>query len=320
MTLYSEIYNCYYQIVYALLKREGALTKKDIQDVINTYGFCESELFLLPKLIEQAWNLFEKDGDLFYKKIETAPALPLSTLQKSWIKALLLDKRIALFLSKENRELLETKLSEVEPLFYPNDFYYYDAFTDGDDFTDPTYQENFRKILSAIEKKQVLKIHFSSHKNNRVHHFFLPCKLEYSIKNDCFRLYALETRNRAHYQLFTINLSRIESIEEINESWDKEVKLDSYITKFYYKEPVTLLIYNQRNALERAMLQFANYRKNTTKIDENTYQCEIYYNNSNETELLIEILSFGPLVKVIGNEHFLTLLKRRLKEQKKRWG
>ena len=79
MTLYSEIYNCYYQIVYALLKREGALTKKDIQDVINTYGFCESELFLLPKLIEQAWNLFEKDGDLFYKKIETAPALPLST-------------------------------------------------------------------------------------------------------------------------------------------------------------------------------------------------------------------------------------------------
>ena len=61
-----------------------------------------------------------------------------------------------------------------------------------------------------------------------------------------------------------------------------------------YNEPVTLHIVNRRNALERAMLHFANYEKNTTKIDEDAYECLIYYNQSMETELLIEVLSFGP--------------------------
>ena len=68
------------------------------------------------------------------------------------------------------------------------------------------------------------------------------------------------------------------------------------------------------------MLQFANYEKNTTRIGENLYQCEIYYNKSNETELLIEVLSFGPMVKVIGNVGFLKQLRERLKRQKEMEG
>ena len=83
----------------------------------------------------------------------------------------------------------------------------------------------------------------------------------------------------------------------------------------YYKEPVRLLIKDKRNALERTMLQFANYEKNTTKIDNDTYECCIYYNKNVETELLIEILSFGPVLQVTGNEYFLAQLKQRLKKQ-----
>ena len=63
------------------------------------------------------------------------------------------------------------------------------------------------------------------------------------------------------------------------------------------------------------MLHFANYEKNTKKIDENTYECLIYYNQSIETELLIEILSFGPMIKVTGNERMLNLIKERLYKQ-----
>ena len=74
-------------------------------------------------------------------------------------------------------------------------------------------------------------------------------------------------------------------------------------------------IINKRNALERAMLHFANYEKNTVKIDENTYECLIYYNQSMETELLIEVMSFGPMLTVTGNERFLKALKERLKKQ-----
>ncbi|MBR3042052.1 MAG: hypothetical protein IKH94_05195, partial [Eubacterium sp.] len=48
------------------------------------------------------------------------------------------------------------------------------------------------------------------------------------------------------------------------------------------------------------------------------YKCEIYYGQGNETELLINILSFGPMVKVIGSERFLKQLKERLKKQRYR--
>lgn len=63
------------------------------------------------------------------------------------------------------------------------------------------------------------------------------------------------------------------------------------------------------------MLHFVNYEKNTTKIDEDTYECLIHYNQSMETELLIEVLSFGPMLKVTGSERFLNSLRARLKKQ-----
>ena len=63
------------------------------------------------------------------------------------------------------------------------------------------------------------------------------------------------------------------------------------------------------------MLHFANYEKNTTKINENTYECRIYYNKNMETELLIEVMSFGPMLTVLGNDSFLKSLKQRLENQ-----
>ena len=81
------------------------------------------------------------------------------------------------------------------------------------------------------------------------------------------------------------------------------------------QKKVTLTIFDERNAMERAMLQFADYRKNTMRIDDNSYRCDIFYNSDDETELLIEILSFGPMMKVQGDKHFVELIKKRLQKQ-----
>ena len=91
--------------------------------------------------------------------------------------------------------------------------------------------------------------------------------------------------------------------------------LNAVIQASYYKEPLKLRIVNKRNAMERAMLHFANYEKNTRKIDEDTYECLIYYNQNMETELLIEVMSFGPMLTVLENERFLSDLKARLQRQ-----
>lgn len=116
-------------------------------------------------------------------------------------------------------------------------------------------------------------------------------------------------------KLEILNVSRIQNIRLTEKTLSSNVDLNTLIRRSYYKEPVRLHIVNKRNALERAMLHFANYEKNTAKIDENTYECLIYYNQSMETELLIEVLSFGPMLTVLGNEKFLHSLRRRLKKQ-----
>lgn len=319
MKLFSEIYNCYYQIVYDIITHSAPLTKQDMAETIKSLGYEESILYLLPKLTEaptDSWNLFAKEDNRYLPKTENSLSLPLSHLQKSWLKALLLDTRIRLFLLEEQLNILENHLKEYEPLFYPQDFYYYDAFTDGDEFDNPVYREHFSILLAAIKKRQYVNLSFQSHHGHRVHHWFLPCKLEYSIKNNRFRLLALEVRKHSHYRFFTINLSRITEIVPLEQYANHTPDINRYIKKGYHKEPVTLLIRDTRNALERTMLQFANYEKNTTKVGEHLYQCEIFYNKSNETELLIEVLSFGPMVKVIGNAGFLKQLRERLRKQK----
>ena len=316
MTLFSELYNSYYQIVYDLITKKQPLSQETIAETIQKKGYEESMLYLIPKLAEDGWQFFHKENGTYTSRLSSQLTLPLSTLQKSWLKALLLDRRIQLFLSDEQLQQLSMQLSDVDALFAPQDFYYYDAFTDGDDYNDEIYRQHFRTLMHAIEKREYLNISYQSRLSNRIHYWFLPCKLEYSIKNDCFRLLALEQRNRSQYKLFTLNVSRITEIIPLGKYATHTPNINRYIKRAYYKEPVTLLIKNERNTLERAMLQFANYEKNTVKCGEDLYQCEIYYNKSNETELLIEVLSFGPTIKVLGNENFLKQLKERLAAQK----
>ncbi|MDE7422422.1 MAG: WYL domain-containing protein [Lachnospiraceae bacterium] len=315
MELFSEIYNCYFQVIKSLIEKKNYISEEELNYRIKNSGFEESILYLLPKLTENGWGFYEKQEGFLYSKLSTDFYVPLTNLQKSYLKAILLDDKITLFLSDMEIENINTAFADVEPLYQPDDFYYYDKFSDGDDYKNPVYRKHFQTIIAAIKKHEYLDILYESRHNHRVHHYYLPCRLEYSIKNDCFRLLAVESHIQRAPKIEILNLSRIQEITPCNKTIKKLPDINHFLQRSYYKESVKVLIKNQRNALERAMLQFANYEKNTRKIDGNTYECLIYYNKKVETELLIEILSFGPMMKVVGNDSFLKLVKERLKRQ-----
>ena len=373
MELFSEIYSCYYQLLRHILCSQNALTMQEIREQISQEGFGESMLSIIPKLEDGSWNLFKKDGDLYRSKISSAFTVPLSALEKSYLKALLLDPRIGLFLDREQVEYLQNALAAVSPLWKPEQFYCFDRFSDGDPYADESYRSCFLTLLQAQKQNRYVGIDYTSPKGNRLHHHYVPARLEYSVKNDKFRLLALQpvsssfalrsrgkNRNLAHwktdaplmncaalqstqensvdscpknnlsradastlrhaqettnFKLEILNISRIRSVSLLEKRLPAPADLNAIIRRTYYREPLKLRIVNRRNALERAMLHFANYEKNTTKIDEDTYECLIYYNQGMETELLIEVMSFGPMLQVIGNDRFLNLLKNRLHRQ-----
>ena len=79
---------------------------------------------------------------------------------------------------------------------------------------------------------------------------------------------------------------------------------------------MVLEITTERNALERALLHFSCYQKKVERLrDSNTYRCTIYYDKRWETELLIQVLSFGPVVKVLEPESFLEQIRERVRNQ-----
>ena len=315
MELFSEIYSCYYQVLRHLLSRRDAVTIQEICTGIADEGFEESMLSIIPKLKDGSWNLFGRDKDLYLSRLTQTFLQPLSGLQKSYLKALLSDLRIGLFLEPEQKTCLEHMLSDITPLWKPEHFCYYDRFAGSDPYQDETYRNHFRLLLQAQKSKQYVDIDYTSPNGRRVHHHYIPARLEYSVKNDKFRLLALKHAGRQKMRLEILNISRMQSVRLLGKTFAPETDLNAVIRNSYYKEPLRLRIVNERNALERAMLHFANYEKNTSRIGENTYECLIYYNQTMETELLIEVMSFGPMVTVVGNEKFLGLLKARLQKQ-----
>ena len=63
-------------------------------------------------------------------------------------------------------------------------------------------------------------------------------------------------------------------------------------------------------------MHFAHFEKQAKKTGDDRYKVSITYNREDETEMLIRILAFGPLVRVTAPEAFTDLVKGRLMKQR----
>ena len=113
-----------------------------------------------------------------------------------------------------------------------------------------------------------------------------------------------------------LNVASIFSIKKTGRFYPAFVETDLYLDHTLCKDPLILEITTERNALERTMLHFSCYQKKVERLEESgTYRCTIYYDKRWETELLIQVLSFGPVVKVLGPESFLSQMQKRVRNQ-----
>lgn len=297
--LFSEVYGTYYNVLAKLLEQavDGTLTRESMDTIIRENGFEESILTIPEALDSQSWPLLKED---LTTPLQHKPTMPLTTLQKQWLKALLSDPRIKLF------DPPMAGLEDVEPLYPPNTFVYYDRYNDGDPFEDPGYIKRFRCILSAIRHKRWLRIQFTGH-NGKPHYWrCIPYKLEYSSKDDKFRLISANKRDT-----LSINLARIQKCFMLEPYTEEE-----YQPRTMKQRILVLELKDERNALERAMLHFSHLNKETEKIGEDLYKITLFYEREDETELLIRVLSFGPVLKVVFPDDFTEKLIQRLKKQK----
>ena len=297
--LFHEIYGSYFRVLEEILGQaaEDTLTEKALTAIVQEKAFAESSLSIPTNLKNGTWPLLTNN---LTTPLQHKPTQPLTLLQKRWLKALLLDPRIALFAPSA------AGLEDVEPLFKPDTFVYFDQYADGDPYDDPTYIACFRLVLLALREKRKLRIRFRGHSGVRHSIICVPLQLEYSAKDDKFRLLTAGDAKR-----HVINLARVRSCELLEAYAPEEAKAARPRTR-----EVTFMLHDERNALERVMLHFSHLEKETVRLEEDLYQVTLRYDKEDETELLIRILSFGPVLQVTAPNSFISLIKDRLNRQR----
>ena len=148
--IFSELYSAYYNAVAAILSRikEGEHSEKELQRLVAEHAFGESVLSILPALKSGKWQLVHSD---MTTPLSHSPTMPLTALQKGWLKAISLDPRVRLF------DVSFPEIEDVEPLFTPEDYRVYDKYSDGDPYEDETYIRHFRTVLEAIRQGTQIK-------------------------------------------------------------------------------------------------------------------------------------------------------------------
>ena len=298
MQLFDEVYGAYYTAVARILEESlrAPLTRARMKEICDKEAFAESFLTILPALETGEWQLI-KDG---VPLLHHPPVLPPTRLQLCWLKAICADKRFRLFCDAP--PLAEDP--SLPPLWTEEDYFAFDKYADGDNYGDEQYINNFRALLRAIgEKKQT----FIEYRMRDGSYHWLRCSpyaLEYSEKDDKFRACVSGIRKIRY-----LNLARMRKVTVTEREAAPPREQPA-------REQLVFSLTDRRNALERALTHFAHFEKEVERTGDGEYSVRLYYDEEDETEVLIRVRSFGPMIRVLAPEKFLNQLKERLNRQK----
>lgn len=295
--IFNELYSAYYNTVATIIKEiiNENLNNDSIYKIIEEKAFEESVLNIIPAIKQEKWQVITKN---FKTPIKNIPTMPLTLLQKRWLKSILMDERIKLF------DIEIDGLDDVEPLFTKEDYRIYDKYLDGDNFNDKEYIARFKTIIYAVHNRLPIKAEMVNRRGKSVKVTFIPKKIEYSEKDDKFRVIG------SGRFVSTVNLARLTKCSIYKGKYENKQLL-----KPPKRSTITIIVKDERNALERGMLHFAHFEKQVEKIDNKNYKVIIKYDTDDEPEMVIRVLAFGPLVEVVEPLTFRELIKNKLKKQ-----
>ena len=314
MEIFHELYGRYYQNVTRILL-ETPCTREVMEKIIKEQGFEESLLFLLPKITDKAeWNLLEKEEHLWYSKLLYEPYTPTTKLERRWMKAQLNDRRVRLFLSEDLRKQFLESLKEEKPLYQESDFDFFDGNKIGDPYEKESYQRAMRTIMRELYRREEAEITYQNKKER-----YLPLRLIYSMKEDCFRLYAVSKNQIAKGQMTIFLMSRVTEAKLLAGRTIPDVDVQRWMRERREEKPAIVRVHDERRALERFMIQMTDYEKETQEEKEDCVRVRIFYRPEQRAELLERFLAMGPMLEVLEPQELRLEIKRRIRDQVRRF-
>ncbi|ADU73442.1 putative DNA-binding transcriptional regulator YafY [Acetivibrio thermocellus AD2] len=343
MELFSEIKNRYFQLMFRIINEcaEGK-SKSEVLRIIDEGEFGQkvigknqksfSDLVLNRCAPDENLNLLiEKDG-MYYpsimnsdesgnmagnaaKKI-TRPPLPVrfSQIEKAWLKALLDKEEARMILSRETFDKLQKELAGIDTPIKDEYFEFTNKIKLPEIANQKAYEENFRLLLNAIIQEKPIRYNNIDKKGNVYNdRLALPVSIEYSMRDGRFRvsMYLLDENRPVMANVFT--LSDIRIVDE-DVGFDRETAKRLLLEQKYSEEPIILEVTDEKAAMERCFMCFSGMERTARSLGNNKYEIKLNYYLFEEENLIRNIISLGPYVKVISPQRIVDEVVARVKK------
>lgn len=331
--IFNEIYGAYTRTIGAIVnailekrkkQKRDFLTSSELGTVISENAFGETR-DKLDQMIEGdedgklqiiTKEKVKEDGRLIsqYRTILSEKYhRPITEQELRWLKTISLHPMMSLFCSDFP---LFNDSDDIKPLFRPDDIVYFDQDITGDDFQSSEYISNFRTILESLQTNKPLKITLQYSEKGVLcekTEEYIPKKLEYSQKDNRFRLIAIN-KNDDFYRF--IRISAIKNIEILQ----KTDVVNRELERKKIKATIIVTDEEGKNAMQRICLCFSHLERKTEKTDETHYKLEITYDESDSMEIAIRLLSFGKYIQIIEPKILKEEVENRIKKQAECFG
>lgn len=295
------------------------MDSSEILEFIRNEGIYDSsfEKSLLNKWEDDTENfnlLGETSKDMYISNMGTIVPPPILAMEKIYLRGILEDEKIGIFLDESTIQKLKQELKE------------YDNFLIGEHIevkgvADRKYDckglsKALYLILNSKKEKRPIRYTYTT-KGDQVFQdsLMIPYKIEYSIRDDKFYIiyYSLE-QGRMNKGI----ISRFSKMElgDIYGDYDFILQNIPYeIERQRMKAPIVIEVRDRENAVDRAFHILSCFEKEA-HYDKarDRHTIAIYYYEYDEAELISRILSLGKNAEVISPENIRLEIIQRIKK------
>lgn len=322
MELFLEGKNKNYSLLLELInslyyENRKTISPREINDLIESHGISSEFNFSQSLMNEnEPYNLYlldrQADGNYSLFVENPVPVQPYR-IEKQWLKHIMKNPKIKLFLGDETIAKLENMLAEYEDIV-SRDSLTINRPCKQMEIIDDNLRHNFRIIIKAILENKGIEYSYKT-KNETLlqNRRSIPYKLEYSMKEDLFYLisYSLDEKRpvksllSGFRDMFLINMEGEYNISPQDIEKSIESKKASH--------PIVLQIKNANNSLERALFLFSCFERQLDYDKENDiYILSIFYYEFEKEEVISRIFSLGRHAVVIEPEDIRDEIIKRL--------
>lgn len=251
-----------------------------------------------------------KSSDFF------ADVFPLTSLECRWLAALIRQPKLRMFLSEGEIEAIGAFLDAHDMRSNPLPL---DRIGSIGALVLPERgrerEEKWLPILmKAIREGRTVALSGVREKDEPVSGSFNPISIEYSRRKDNFRIFL---QSEGDGSIASFHLEAIERIEPTERFFDREAA-EAALQSFFERKlrSVQLKLYDVKNVLDRILTEFSPWKKECIAEAEGVYLLTIYYQESEEADLVDRLIAFGSNIAFTDRNHPICVqIRNRVRRQ-----